>query len=79
MSQILAGREKFFWLELARVGVWSAGSELFWYKCLGPLNAFVKDETTREISILEFINQRILLCVKKGMWVVSRLDLSIGQ
>lgn len=45
ISQIMAGKEKFFWPRLACVGVRSLGGVLFWNKFLGLMNAFVKGET----------------------------------
>lgn len=54
VSQIMADRDKFFWHGLAFVGVRSGGA-LFWYKCLGPMNTFVKYKTTRVVPALESI------------------------
>lgn len=71
VSHILAGRDKFFWSGLACIGI------LFWYKCLGPMYAFDKDDTTREIPVLEFIKQRDpFIRLRTGSWGQT-LDLSI--
>lgn len=43
------------------------------------MNAYVKEDTTREVPILNFIRQKgPLMCLKKCAWG-PRLDSSIGQ
>lgn len=79
VSQILVGTKKHFWPGLARVGLRSLGGVLFWYKCLGPINTFIKDETMRLVPVLEFIKKRDpFIHLKMGAWDPT-LDFSIGQ
>lgn len=54
MSKIMAGREKFFWTGLACVGVRSTRGVLF-ITSVWSMNAFIKNDTMREVSFLEFI------------------------
>lgn len=53
ISQILMGMERLFWLGLDRTGVRSLGGVLFWHKCLGLMDTFVKEEVVWEMPIME--------------------------
>lgn len=79
ISQILTGMEKLFWPGLNRTGVSSLGGVVFWLKCLGLMNVFVKDKTAREVSLMKYSKQDDpFMRMRLGLWGPTP-DLSISK
>lgn len=68
--RFLVGRERLFWPRLDRTGVRSLEGMLFWHKCLGLMNTFVKDELAQEVPIMEEIKQDDpFMRLRPGSWL----------
>lgn len=73
------GREKLFWSGLDLTGLRSLTGVLFWHKCLGLMNVFVKDEVTRVVLLMKYIKQNEpFMRLRPGLWGPT-LNLSIGK
>lgn len=82
ISQIMAIKEMFHWLGQDRVSIWMrgrGGRVLYWHKCLGLMNKFVKDEEAGEMPAKEYIKLKDpFMHLKTGSWGPT-MDLSVGK